>query len=360
MKSLSLRIMLMLTLCGAMPTAHAMWGRLGKAALSRISASRAAVLKKANTVLNRPVAAQLASPFKSGFMTSRNKRLLAGFSLFGGTTTAVAAAKVYKHQCHSTQTYPFKQNGTLTINDFAGDINVQGWDKEELEVKVSREADDWTVTNNTKIDSVLVSPSEHRIDALVKGVAGNWYTRANHPGIVFHCNGETFIHNGGSITVGSTVQHNGTPMAKVGYNVRAPHNTNVIIKSIAGSMVLNGIAGSINAETRSGTIKTEGCSNIQAKSASGDVNLTASYGNVTGKSVSGNVVISALFDKFPVLRDWRAFGIKEAGVDYGLTSATGSSITGNVTISGAEKGQATSTTGKASFNRSIGSHIEFR
>jgi DUF4097 and DUF4098 domain-containing protein YvlB len=145
----------------------------------------------------------------------------------------------------------------------------------------------------------------------------------------------------------------GKPAARIRYDIRAPHYSNLIVSSIAGNIALTGILGSVDARSNNGNIKTTRCNNVDAYSMNGNITLALSYGKAKAESMVGNVSISnnqAILDeaaKYPLL-DTKGFALEHA---------TAKSTTGNATVSGALKGKASSTTGKASFNGQTGSSI---
>lgn len=323
----TLRILLVLALCGGANMSQAMWLRAGRAIASRL-ATRCAqpmqAVKAGMASASKPMAS-----FRSGLSNSfKNRRAMAGLAFFG---SGGAAAYGYKHT--TSQESAFSKNGTITIKDIAGSINVKGWEHDRLEIKTSKEACTQEDLDQTKIS---IKTTQDNAD-LQTNIGSKSFD--NYPTIISYDN-QTYI--------------NGKPAIRVRYDVRAPHYAQLVLRTVAGNIALEGILGSVDAQTISGKIETTRCQNIKASSTSGNVYLEQSYGTADASSTSGNVMITNNQKALDVASQ---FGLEGQTKGFTLEHATATSTTGNATIIGAVKGKASSTTGKVSFNGQTGSSI---
>lgn len=290
----TLRIILALSLCGAVSTSHALISRLSKPLLAGLARAKAL-----------------------------QPKFIIGSGLFG--TTSLLSS--YAYQQKFIHENAFERSGTVTIKNLAGNVDVEGWDQDRLHVEISKGAQNQATLNDMNVETKITADTAD-INAVYKGK----YTFDDAPTI---------------IEQGSKTYFNGQQAPSIHYSVKVPRLAHVIVRNRVGKIQFKDVDGSVIAETISGDIDTEKCNNITANSTSGSIHLKNARGSYSNaKTVSGNISITG---------DSRIFFSSTASSVTGNVSingareAHGTSVTGNVEIRGATKGSAKSTTGNAIF-----------
>ncbi|MFI5333450.1 MAG: hypothetical protein ACHQVS_05115 [Candidatus Babeliales bacterium] len=293
----SLRIILALSLCGAVSTSHALISRFSK-------------------------------PLMAGFASSIRAKALRPKFVLGSGLLGTGLFSSYAYQQKQIQENKFKSDGKITIKNLAGDIEVEGWDHDRLHVEISKEANDQATLNDITFET-NITDDVASVNAIYKGK----YTFDNPPAVT--------TTNGAGIFFGDQR----APL--VNYTVKVPRLSHVVVKNQSGNAKFKNILGSIDTETWAGDIETDCCSSVTSKSMSGSIKLFSSRGCARAHTMSGNALITGSF-YFP-LQEAHASSISGNVSINGAKEAYGKSVIGNVEVRGAAKGSATSTTGNAIF-----------
>jgi hypothetical protein len=229
----TVRILTLIALSSAAIPVQAMWLRAGRAIASRfVVASR----------LSKPIAAKFSAQskptisFKPGFFTGlRSVRPLSkGLLLVGAVAPTTAAA--YAYQYNQSRIHNFSTtNGRVIIKCVKGDINVEGWNKNELQWGYTKEANSSNVLDKTGINEKVESSHEASFETYQYPHGGNSFARHGYDNPLWAIE----------------------PAAKVVFTVKVPRDTNIIAKTHLGNIRVKGITGSIDAQTTSGTINTD-------------------------------------------------------------------------------------------------------
>ena len=174
------------------------------------------------------------------------------------------------------------RDGRFSLANIAGDIVVTGGTGDEVSIEAVKR----TRGDKSELARVQVTVEEHagRVDVRTEGEQNR------------------------------TDRNRRTDHVSVDYTVSDPASVAVDVHSVSGSVKINGVHGTLRAETVSGDVTTTDSPKLEtARTVSGDVWITsaAADGDLTAASVSGNVT---------------AKGLKARGLDLG-------SVSGDITVS---------------------------
>ncbi len=158
------------------------------------------------------------------------------------------------------ETYALERTGKVYLENVAGDITVNTWDKEAIEITAikigGRERD---------LDDVTVDIRQ--IDGNIRIITA--YDR------------EFMLFRSRPVSV-----H---------YEIIVPAQASVRVKSISGNVEVRKIGGFLNVETVSGEIEVRVAENdVQCKSTSGDIDLGSIKGDADLNTVSGEISIQEI------------------------------------------------------------------
>ncbi|MGH8399114.1 MAG: DUF4097 family beta strand repeat-containing protein [Gammaproteobacteria bacterium] len=149
------------------------------------------------------------------------------------------------------QTLKVTPNGTVRINNVAGSIKVQGWDKDQVQV----------------------------IGTLTDGVT-----------LDFH-------NTGNGVEIRAVYPENSHNNAEADLTIQVPIASRLTVNTVSADIGAHGLSGSAQLESVSGNVTLDSRdSDIGAKSVSGDVaiNGSASGAHILGHSISGDVRITTV------------------------------------------------------------------
>jgi hypothetical protein len=157
---------------------------------------------------------------------------------------AHAATSVDEHR-------PANPQGAVEIDNVAGMIDVQGWDKSEVAV---------TGTIGKDVDRVEVTGEGNRTSVRVILPQGqHWHMRDGEADLVIH----------------------------------VPANSSIAATLVSSDLKVSAVHGGLELRTVSGNIDAEGGGDVHANAVSGDIHLTANAAKVIEvKSISGNIVLT--------------------------------------------------------------------
>lgn len=162
--------------------------------------------------------------------------------------TACSGEKVSEEFLES---YSVKQGTTVRINNPNGDISVEGWDGEKVEIYAFKES----IHGKEALDEV---------DIFIE-VAGEMIIRTEHP----------------------------TALTKVSvnYQVKIPENVFLdIVEGSNGDIVIENLAGNIALTTSNGSITATGVyGTVSARSSNGDINISDVRGLGTLQTSNGSI-----------------------------------------------------------------------
>lgn len=157
---------------------------------------------------------------------------------------AQAATSVDEHRAANPQ-------GAVQIDNVAGLIDVQGWDKSEVAV---------TGTIGKDVERVEVAGEGNRTSIRVILPQGHhWGMRDGEAHLVIH----------------------------------VPTNSSVAASMVSADLKVSAVHGGLELRTVSGNISGEGGGDVHANAVSGDIHLTANSAKVIEvKAISGNIVLT--------------------------------------------------------------------
>ena len=172
---------------------------------------------------------------------------------------AHAATTVDEHR-------PASPQGIVEINNVAGSVDVQGWDKSEVAVSgtIGKDVERVDVTSEGNHTSVrVILPRGH-----------NWGMRDGSAHLVIH------VPTNSSITAS---------LVSSDFKISAVHGA-LELRTVSGSIDGEG-GGDLHANSVSGDIRLKGMSAkmIEVRSVSGDIELTAGNVEIEATTVSGSV-----------------------------------------------------------------------
>jgi hypothetical protein len=157
---------------------------------------------------------------------------------------AHAATSVDEHRAANPQ-------GAVEIDNVAGSIDVQGWDKSEIAV---------TGTIGKDVERVEVTGEGNRTSIRVILPQGHhWGMRDGEAHLVIH----------------------------------VPANSSVAASMVSSDLKVSAVRGGLELRTVSGNISGEGGGDVHANAVSGDIHLTANSAKVIEvKAISGDIVLT--------------------------------------------------------------------
>jgi Putative adhesin len=157
---------------------------------------------------------------------------------------AHAATSVDEHRAANPQ-------GAVEIDNVAGSIDVQGWDKSEVAV---------TGTIGKDVERVEVTGEGNRTSVRVILPQG---------------------------------QHWGRPDGEAHLVIHVPTNSSIAASLVSSDLKVSAVRGGLELRTVSGNISGEGGGDVHANAVSGDIHLTANSAKVIEvKAISGNIVLT--------------------------------------------------------------------
>ncbi len=161
-----------------------------------------------------------------------------------------AGAPLPNTESVTTNRVDFSPGGTIRIENSAGELNIEGWDQSSIEVTVTRYA--WNKNESRVKQDLEQTPAAKPV------VSGNEAT--------------------------ISVPRNKLGGVRFDYRIRVPRSVNLVIRHGSGDVIVEQVAGDIDATARSGTILLQVPAaaqySVDAKSKSGgDI-----YSELTGDS----------------------------------------------------------------------------
>ena len=204
------------------------------------SAHRASTAKKAIAVETKPVSDNL--PIARG-----NPR------------APVASARAITRDSTFQRSAPARDGGTLTLDlSTGGQVNITGWDKQQVLVQASLGGRDWRNTD------VTFTPVEGGARLATK------YTGRS--------NSQSFSHN---------------------FDIHVPRNFNVQISSAGGGVTINGVDGSFTGHTGGGEIEIRKSNGkVEIQTGGGDIRVSDSRLTGSASTGGGKVMIERVAGNF--------------------------------------------------------------
>lgn len=156
---------------------------------------------------------------------------------------ATAHADAYSHKEAFEQTNPFAANGTLTLQNVNGDVEVVTWDRNEIRIEGEKSAR--TEEELQLIDmTISTAPDRARVVVKLPKRQSGWF-------------------GGGSIRAG------------VRFKITMPATAHAEVNTVNGSVRIEGIRGSVDAESVNGAVR--------AFDVAGPVSISTVNGGVEAK-----------------------------------------------------------------------------
>ena len=153
-------------------------------------------------------------------------------------------------------------NGTVRVENVAGIIDVQTWDRPRIEIAIDKYGEDKSDLANT---NVVIDHGAS--DFAVK----TEYRRENG-----------FPTRGGAVD----------------YHLRVPRTVTLTVENVSGPVIVSGVSGSVDISDVSGTVRATGLANdAKASTTSGRIELAFDKlgrgQSVSAKAISGRITITA-------------------------------------------------------------------
>lgn len=190
-------------------------------------------------------------------MHRQASRSIALVILFAATIWAIPSQAITKEV---NQSYPLQPGGTLDLQNVNGAVEVQGWDRNEVEVHAVKTAKE----KESDIDRVAID-----VDA-----------------------------KPGTVSIATRYPQNEGVEVTVEYTIHLPHSAHVEhIGTINGTLRISGIESVENLQTVNGNIEVYECGgNVHARTTNGNVHLEIThFGNKNGaiaETTNGSLVLA--------------------------------------------------------------------
>jgi DUF4097 and DUF4098 domain-containing protein YvlB len=175
----------------------------------------------------------------------KNPALACALALLCPWSLAHAATSVDQHRAASPQ-------GAVEIDNVAGTIDVQGWDKSEVSVtgSIGKDVERVDVTGDANRTSIrVVLPSGQ-----------HWHMSDGEANLVIH----------------------------------VPVNSSVSATLVSSDLKISAVRGALELRSVSGSITGEGGGDVRANDVSGDIHFTANAAKrIEAKAISGDIVLTA-------------------------------------------------------------------
>lgn len=178
-------------------------------------------------------------------ITRRFKGLARAFALLllAAPWSLANAASVDEH-------HPANPQGSVEIDNVAGSIDVQGWDKSEVAV---------TGTIGKDVERVDVHGDGNRTSVRVLLPSGSWHMRDGEAHLVVH----------------------------------VPAGSSVSTSLVSSELKVSGVHGALDLRSVSGTISGEGGGDVRLDDVSGDIHFTANAARrIEAKAISGDITLT--------------------------------------------------------------------
>lgn len=152
----------------------------------------------------------------------------------------------------ATRTFPLAANAQVSINNFNGNVNIEGWDQPQAEVRMT-----------------------------VSGGRGN-------------ADGVTFQNEGGNLSIKAEPGRLGG--GKVDFAIKLPRKlAQLAVEGMNSNVELSDLEGGVNVTTVNGSIRlADVIGNVNAKTVNGRVSLTDIRGDITANTTNGSLELSSV------------------------------------------------------------------
>ncbi len=174
----------------------------------------------------------------------KDRILICTLAALGPWPLAYAAASIDEHR-------PASPQGAVEIDNVAGMIDVQGWDKSEVAV---------TGTVGKDVERVEVNSNNSRTSIRVVLASGmHWGMQGGEAHLVVH----------------------------------VPMNSSLSTSLVSSDLKVSAVRGALELRSVSGNITGEGGGDVRANDVSGNIQFTATDAKrIEAKSISGNIVLA--------------------------------------------------------------------
>ncbi|MRX28669.1 DUF4097 family beta strand repeat-containing protein [Kangiella sp. HZ709] len=164
-----------------------------------------------------------------------------------------------------SETYNFSSNGTVRVENINGNIKLEGWDRDQIQLEYTASADDKDDLERIEVE-IDASSSHFSVDVEFKKKSswfGGW--------------------NGSS--------------GEVEFRLKVPHEVVLkMIDSVNGNVAISDVYGDIKAETVNGKVKIENAgSDVSVDTVNGDVKIVMQQfkgdQRIKSESVNGDIEV---------------------------------------------------------------------
>jgi DUF4097 and DUF4098 domain-containing protein YvlB len=232
------------------------------------------------------------------------------------------------------QEFQVQENGTLTIQDVQGNVEIQSWASLQVRVEEAIEMDVFTREEAEKIlEHSQSGYSQQGNEIIIRGSSGKSWIKRNFKIKIPEKFNVTVSANSGNLNVARL--QGAVKLATSGGNIQIQQVTGeVSVRTSGGNLTLSAITGALNAATSGGNIvlekldgpadvKTSG-GNIDLRGAKKEVVLKTSGGNLTLAQVDGNVQAATSGGSIDVTDCSGSLLVKTSGGNIHLRNLSGS------------------------------------
>lgn len=182
-------------------------------------------------------------------------------------SAAPAAAETITEEIHHT--YELAAGGTVDLSNVNGEVTVEAWDRDEVELHVEKKV------KARGRDTAEEAMRAFRVEIEATGDRVRVETRKprGDDGVL----GWIF---------GSNVQYSAD------YRVKVPRRTDLVAESVNGAVRVDGVDGDVDAETVNGRVTLTGVSGrVSASTVNGGLTVRDARGAVSARSVNGSMEV---------------------------------------------------------------------
>lgn len=242
------------------------------------------------------------------------------------TLLAFAAASAradYSHKEPFTKTAPFLANGTLSLENVNGDVEIRAWDKNEIRIDGEKSAE--TEEELKRIELTMdVSEAHAGIKVHLPKRSGGWFggntIRAN-------------VHFTITLPAGASIEK--LQVVNSGVKIDGVHG-NVRAESVNGTIKAAGLAGDVHLETVNGSIRAEfatvkGAQKLAFETVNGSIHVRVPAN--TGASVHAETVNGHISTDFPLTVNGHWIGRNLKGtIGDGQASIKAQTVNGGINL----------------------------
>ena len=200
------------------------------------------------------------------------------------------------------ESFLLQKTGSFSLNNVAGNIDVNSWDKEEVKMVATKSISSWGIGDPEEmLDNIEIE---------IVSQPQNLKIHTRYPVL-------SWVKN-----------------ARVDYQIWIPRTCTVELESVSGSIQMDDHLNRLYAETVSGSIKLNHImGNLELKTVSGNISATKINGEIRAGSVSGSLIFRDCQGSFPDLHSTSGSIVAElAAIDEGASGMSLTTVSGDINL----------------------------